>query len=106
VVVPCRLDLVYVRWFAPRRRPSVVGVVSKGALLERIRADRQPIWVVGSAAEAMRADLEALAGVTVAEASANRPSAEWVARLAEETFRRDELYTLEPAYADAAVRGA
>jgi hypothetical protein len=39
----------------------------------------------------------------VAEREANRPSPEWVARLGEEGNRKDELYLLEPVYADAGL---
>lgn len=103
VVVPCRLDLVYVRWFVPRKKPSEIRVTSTDALLERIRGEGKALSVVGSAAERMRRDLEAMPWVRVAEERMNRPSPEWVARLAEENCGQDELYGLEPAYVDAVM---
>jgi tRNA threonylcarbamoyladenosine biosynthesis protein TsaB len=99
-VVPCRLDLVYACWYLPRRKASPIHVTSRSALLERISSEAKPLWIVGSAAEPMRQDLEKMPWVKVAAAGMNRPSPEWVARLGEEAYREDELYRLEPAYVD------
>ena len=103
VVIPCRLDLVYVQWFGRKGPRSEVRVMKRSALLSRVRGEGRSLCVVGSGAEAIRQDLEGIPGVKVAEREANRPSPEWVARLGEEGYRKDELYLLEPAYADAGL---
>jgi len=106
VVVPCRLDLVYACWFVPRRRAGPIHVTPRSDLLERISREGKPLWVVGSAAEPMRQDLELMPWVKVASEGMNRPSAEWVARLGEEGYTEDELYGLEPAYVDGVTAEA
>lgn len=104
VVIPCRLDLLYVRAFGRRKPTGETEVMKTSSFLDRLAGNRKEAWVVGSGAEPLRERLAAIPSLRVAPAEVNRPSPAWVARLGEETYTGDELYGLEPAYVDVAIR--
>lgn len=100
VVIENRRDLYYVQCFAGDRPLRAAGVFSGEEVVERICAEKRPVYVIGSGVDGLRERLESCPLAECASGVVNQQSPAWIARLGERNFSQDQLYDLEPVYVE------
>jgi len=105
VVIENRRDLYYVQWFIGGTRLHEAGVFLGDQVVEKIRAEKRPLSVIGSGVAGLRGRLaeHCLAESSLAECASdelNQQSPATIARLGARSFLQDQLYDLEPVYVE------
>ncbi len=99
VAIASRRDLVYARWFSDARPRTETVMLHEAELVERLRAERRPMCVVGSAARRIVEQLGDSACALLGPEEALAPSALAVARIGA-LLREARLQELEPMYVE------
>ena len=100
VVIKNRRDMYYVQWFVGGSRLHKAGVFLGDQVVEKIRAEKRPLSVIGSGVSSLR---ERLAECRLAECASDeltQQSPATIARLGARSFSQDQLYDLEPVYVE------
>ena len=100
VVIENRRDLYYVQWFVGARTLHKAAVVSGDEVVEKIYAEKRPVYVIGSGVPGLRQRLARCRLAECAPDELNQQSPAWIAIIGARSFSQDQLYELEPAYVE------
>ncbi len=100
VVIENRRDLYYVQWFIDTRPVHDPAVVPGDGLVEKICAEKRPVYVIGSGVPGLRQRLARCRLAECATDELNQQSPAWIAIIGARSFSQDQLYELEPVYVE------
>ena len=99
VILASRRDLVYARWFSGAHPRTDTVMLRDAELATKLRLDRRPLCLVGSAAQRVASQIGGEGGAFLGPEQALAPSALAVARMGA-GLRAARLHGIEPIYVE------
>lgn len=100
VAIQSRRDLIYVRWFSGPKPRGPIRLQKESELIDQLKSEERTLTLVGSAAEALAAQIADHPWIELGSEDALRPSALSIAEIGATLGSEDRSVRLEPIYVE------